>query len=174
MGLGKSQRGLGRQCAHAGRGAKQKQKPSRLQVRRRRTDTLQKLILLGPHEVERDCRRGRRQGAVSHLPSGCCKSPSPRCACCPLVRTPVPRSHVGLCCHLHPAGGGTQPCDGALPPWVNFLQMQVRRPSPLAGCLPASCTSHSRWPDEPRRWRKGARKKKYKPADMHFPSPHPL
>ena len=31
-------------------------------------------------------------------------------------------------------------------PWVNFLQMQVRRPSPLAGCLPASCTSHSRWP----------------------------
>ena len=39
--------------------------------------------------------------------------------------------------------GALSHADGA---WVSFLQMQVRRPSPLAGCLPASCTSHSRWP----------------------------
>ena len=65
--------------------------------------------------------------------------------------------------HAGPHSCPTQPCRPLLPPspsgqghsamptvrsrpWVSFLQMQVRRPSPLAGCLPASCTSHSRWP----------------------------
>ena len=39
--------------------------------------------------------------------------------------------------------GALSHADGALPPRVSFLQMQVRRPSPLAG---RRCTSHSRWP----------------------------
>ena len=78
------QRGLWRQCAQnmaaPGRGAKQKQQPSRLQVRHR-TDALQELILLRPRELElRGHESGTpagdaegnqtlllgRQGAVSH------------------------------------------------------------------------------------------------------------
>ena len=103
----------------------------------------------------------------------------------------------------------TQPCRPLLPPspsgrghsampmvcsrpWVSFLQMQVRRPSTLAGCLPASCTSHGRWPpcykwfvclpcpaaplkqgsrgDKPRRWKKARREEEQK---LHPPQTSP-
>ena len=133
-------------------------------------------------------------GGVTRQPPLCAPSREPRRQRCRFVSGPA----WSLC--LLPAGPHscpTQPCRPLLPlspngrghssmptvrsrPWVSFVQMQVRRPSPLAGCLPASCTSHSRWPykwlvclpcpaaplkqgfrgDETRRWRKGARKRK--------------
>ena len=99
-------------------------------------------------------------GGVTRQPPLCAPSREPRRERCRFVSGPA----WSLC--LLPAGPHscpTQPCRPLLPPspsgqghsamptvrsrpWVSFLQMQVRRPSPLAGCLPASCTSHSRWP----------------------------
>ena len=134
-------------------------------------------------------------GGVTRQPPLCAPSREPRRERCRFVSGPA----WSLC--LLPAGPHscpTQPLPpspsgrghSAMPtvrsrPWVSFLQMQVRRPSLLAGCLPASCTLHSRWPpgykwlvclpcpaaplkqgflgDKPRRWRKGARR-----------SPHPV
>ena len=80
-----------------------------------------------------------------------------------------------------PRAGAISHADGALPPLGELHADAGEAPSPLAGCLPASCTSHRRWPpgykwlacpcpaaprkqvirgDKPRRWRKGARKQK--------------
>ena len=131
---------------------------------------------------------GRRAGGVTRQPPLCAPSREPRRERCRFVSCPAwslcllpagphscPTQHVGLCCHLHRRGHSAMLTVRSRP-WVSFLQMQVRR----AGC-PASCTSHSRWPpgykwlvclpcpaaplkqgfrgDEPRQWKKGARKK---------------
>ena len=115
---------------------------------------------------------GRR---VTRQPPLRAPSREPRRERCRVARWSALLSHAAMSAFaatFTQRAGALSHADGAL---------QVRRPSPRAGCLPASCTSHSRWPpaykwlvclrcpaaplkqgfrgDKPRRWRKGARKK---------------
>ena len=96
-------------------------------------------------------------GGVTRQPPLCAPSRRERCrsvsgpawSLCLLLAGPhsCPTQPCRLLLPPSPSGRG----HSAMPtvrsrPWVSLLQMQVRRPSPPAGCLPASCTSHSRWP----------------------------